>query len=54
MKNQLDQETHQSIQVLSKEGDELAKDGEYSEARAKYIEALKLLPEDRENWEAST
>ncbi|MCE2597410.1 hypothetical protein K6Y31_21815 [Motilimonas cestriensis] len=50
----LDPGIHKKIAVLSKEGNELSSDHHYSEARAKYIEAIKLLPDHFSNWEAAT
>ncbi|USD22771.1 hypothetical protein MJO52_06440 [Microbulbifer variabilis] len=54
MSLELDPSIHDKIVVLSKEGDDLSNGAHYSEARAKYIEALKLLPDHPSNWEAAT
>lgn len=54
MSSQLTTELHENIKLLCKDGDYLAESGLFSEARGKYIEALKLLPAETSNWEAST
>ncbi len=54
MAKELDQKTHESVQALCKEGDALASQKLYEEARAKYIQALKLLPDHPADWVAST
>ncbi len=51
---ELTTEIHEKIKSHCKEGDGLADNKLFSEARAKYIEALKLLPDQRSDWEAST
>jgi tetratricopeptide (TPR) repeat protein len=43
-----------AITRLCEEGDELAKEGSDAAAYAKYSEAWELLPDDKDNWEAST
>ncbi|PSF13082.1 hypothetical protein C7H09_03285 [Marinobacter fuscus] len=45
---------HAKIELLCKEGEDFASQKLFSEARAKYIEALKLLPDKISDWEAST
>ncbi|UDL04775.1 tetratricopeptide repeat protein [Marinobacter sp. CA1] len=45
---------HSEVALLCKKGDELVKSGQLEEAKANYISALKLLPEDRNEWEAAT
>lgn len=47
-------ELHDQIKVLCADGDILAKTSGFTEARAKYIEALKLLPGHPSDWEAAT
>lgn len=42
------------ITLLCNQGDELIKLDKLEEARSKYVSALKLLPENRNNWEAAT
>jgi tetratricopeptide (TPR) repeat protein len=51
---QLSNKIHSAITKLCEEGDELAKQGKDLDAYNKYNEAWELLPEDKENWEAST
>ncbi len=50
----LPQPVHKKIEVLSKEGDALAKKAKYREATDRYIAALDLLPEPKTQWEACT
>src|SRR5262245_41088998 len=50
----LDKKTHAQIEALSKEGDELARNGKLDEALKKFTAAWQLIPKDKENWEAST
>ncbi|MCP4264087.1 MAG: hypothetical protein GY777_00680 [Candidatus Brocadiaceae bacterium] len=54
MKSELDTQTHKAIKELCSSGDKLAKRTKYEEAKSKYIEALKLVPEPRTDWEAAT
>ncbi|GAA3924672.1 hypothetical protein [Litoribacillus peritrichatus] len=54
MSEELEPRLHESIKDLCKAGDQLVGEQLYSEARAKYIEALKLLPSPQSNWEAAT
>ena len=51
---QLSDELHSQIISLCKQGDALARSGDLDTAKALYISALKLLPTDHRNWEAST
>jgi tetratricopeptide (TPR) repeat protein len=51
---ELEPQVDERIQALCEEGDQLADEELYPEAREKYIEALKLLPDPKNNWEAST
>ena len=51
---QLPDITHSKIELLSKQGDDLAGNGKYREAVEKYVEALGLLPEPIDQWEACT
>jgi tetratricopeptide (TPR) repeat protein len=44
----------QEVESLSNEGNILADNGKYREAAKKFIEALNLLPEPLEQWEACT
>lgn len=54
MSPELAPDLHAKIKLLCKEGDDLAGQKLFAEARAKYIGALKLLPDQRSDWEAST
>ncbi|MCG8073237.1 MAG: hypothetical protein N0C86_14785 [Candidatus Thiodiazotropha taylori] len=54
MSIELDSQIHERIKVLCKEGDDLADMKLFEEARSKYIEALKLLPDNPDKWETST
>lgn len=51
---QLDEHIHSQITELSVEGNALADRGSYLEARAKFAQAIKLLPEPQQRWEAAT
>jgi tetratricopeptide (TPR) repeat protein len=51
---QLDDHIFQEITRLSEEGNLLAEQSLFVEAKAKFIEALKLLPTPHSNWEAAT
>lgn len=51
---QMDEATHQWLTDLCAEGDSLAEQGAYAEALASYGEAWRLIPEPKENWNAST
>ncbi|WP_416192408.1 tetratricopeptide repeat protein [Neisseria sp. CCUG12390] len=50
----LNQDLYQKINALCDQGDELADNGQFSEALKQYKEAWKLLPEPKEQWEAAT
>jgi tetratricopeptide (TPR) repeat protein len=52
--DQLPKSTHDAITRLCREGDQLAENGDDQAALEKYKEAWDLVPEDKENWEAST
>ena len=54
MSPELDDQIHQQIQTLSKEGEELLKNKQYIEAIAAFVEALRLLPPPINHWEAAT
>jgi tetratricopeptide (TPR) repeat protein len=45
---------HAKIVRLCKEADDLVESGQEPEAQAKYTEAWDIVPEPKENWEAST
>ncbi|XQE68415.1 tetratricopeptide repeat protein [Pseudomonas sp. P3C3] len=50
----LPDELHNRIQALSAEGDSLAESTTYEKAIEKYNEAWSLLPDPKNEWEAST
>ncbi|RNB92828.1 tetratricopeptide repeat protein [Brevibacillus fluminis] len=51
---QLSDSTFSEIAALSKQGDDLVKAGDPEAGKHKYIEALRLLPENHREWEAAT
>jgi len=51
---ELPTEIHEKVELLSKQGNALAEHAKYTEAAQKFIDALNLLPEPIENWEACT
>lgn len=51
---ELPEKLYAEITLLCKQGDELAKLDKLEEAKDKYISALKLLPDNRNEWEAAT
>ncbi len=51
---ELSDKVYKEIEVLSEEGNRLADLGKYEEAKAKFLEAFKLLPEPATEWEACT
>jgi tetratricopeptide (TPR) repeat protein len=51
---QLDDHTYVEVTRLSEEGNLLAEQNLFVEAKAKFIEALRLLPTPHSNWEAAT
>lgn len=51
---QLDEQIHNQVAALSEEGNALAGKGSYLEAREKFVQAIKLLPEPHQQWEAAT
>ncbi|MAZ65813.1 MAG: hypothetical protein CMF25_01755 [Kangiellaceae bacterium] len=54
MNKVLDLDIHNRIKALCKEGDILLGRKKYSDARARYIDALRLLPLPHTNWQAAT
>jgi tetratricopeptide (TPR) repeat protein len=52
--NNLDPKISEAIQTLSTKGDDLAEAGAYKSAIAEYNKAWALVPEPKNNWEAST
>jgi tetratricopeptide (TPR) repeat protein len=51
---QMDDATHAWLSDLCAEGDALAEQGQYDEALVCYGQAWGLIPEPKENWNAST
>ena len=51
---ELDDDLQARLKDLSDEGDELAEDGDYEAALARYWQAFELLPEPKTDWEAGT
>ena len=52
--NQLSDKLHQAISVLSEEGNSLAASGQHEQAKEKFLEALKLIPQPHTEWQAAT
>jgi tetratricopeptide (TPR) repeat protein len=52
--SELDKAIHFEITRLGAAGDQLAQKSEYKAAIAEYNRAWKLIPEPKNNWEAST
>lgn len=53
-RKRLPKKVHATITRLCEEGNELANEGNDQAAYDKYNEAWNLVPEDKQNWEAST
>lgn len=51
---ELPESVHQEITYLCKQGDDLSKEGRLHEAKKAYVDALRLLPEEHQEWEAAT
>lgn len=51
---ELDDQLHNEIVGLCSEGDQLVEIDKYNDAIEKYLKALKLVPEPKTDWEAST
>lgn len=51
---ELPEKLYAEITLLCKQGDKLVKSDKLEEAKAKYISALKLLPDNKDEWEAAT
>jgi len=54
MRNKLPKKTHEAIEKLSEEGNQLASAGRYTEAMGRYWAAFDLVPEPQTDWEATT
>ncbi len=54
MTAKLSDDIHAEVTSLCKLGDDLAKVGNFESAKQKYVDALKLLPENHREWEAAT
>ncbi len=53
-RKELDDVTYQRIKSYCEDGDKLAESGSYDAAIMKYNEAFQLVPQPREEWNAST
>ncbi len=51
---ELDHKTHSEIKTLSQLGDSLAEKGNYPQALIEYWNAFDLIPEPKDEWEATT
>lgn len=51
---QLPDSTYSLIRALCKQGDELVKTGDLDAAKQSYMAALRLLPDNHQEWEAAT
>ncbi len=51
---ELEDQLYERIQTLSAEGDAQLEEENYTQAVAEYSEALALVPEPKEEWEAAT
>jgi tetratricopeptide (TPR) repeat protein len=51
--SELDDEVYETIQTLCATADALAESGEYPDALGKYWEAFDLIPEPKQEWEAT-
>ena len=54
LSKELRKDIHERVNVVCASADELVERGKYHDAIAKYREALALLPEPLDEWEAST
>jgi hypothetical protein len=54
VRDELPDEIHHQIQDICRKGDALAGRGEFREARKTYWTAFDLVPEPREDWNATT
>ncbi|MNH83923.1 Tetratricopeptide repeat protein [compost metagenome] len=51
---QLPDSTYSAIRALCQQGEDLVKTGDLDAAKRNYIAALRLLPENPQEWEAAT
>ncbi|MFS0841099.1 tetratricopeptide repeat protein [Paenibacillus sp. 1P03SA] len=51
---QLPDSTYSAIKALCKQGDDLVKTADFDAAKQSYLAALRLLPENHQDWEAAT
>ena len=51
---ELDEATYAEVERLSAEGDVLAEEENYEEAKSRFLEALRLVPLPHQNWVAAT
>jgi tetratricopeptide (TPR) repeat protein len=51
---ELEDLTYKTITALSDMGNVLAKDRKYEEAKLKFVEALRFVPEPHRDWKAAT
>lgn len=51
---ELPEDIHGNVEMLSQKGSYLAEAGKYKDAETQFIEALNLLPQPIERWEACT
>jgi len=51
---QLSDSIYSEITALCKQGDDLVKAGELEQGKQKYVDALRLLPENHREWETAT
>jgi tetratricopeptide (TPR) repeat protein len=54
LNKELSEETYEKITELCEKGNELTEENNFEEALKIYLEALKLLPEPKNQWEASS
>ena len=51
---EMNEAIYQKITHLCEQGDQAADDEQFETAKKKYLEAFDLIPEPKEDWEAST
>ncbi|NVI83872.1 MULTISPECIES: hypothetical protein [Janthinobacterium] len=50
----LDEKIYIELTALSEQGNQLAKERRYEDAKAKFLDALRLIPEPHTKWNAAT